>query len=252
MLEILEHGPVREIRMAHPPVNAMNPELLAALTESLRSASASARAMVVSGQPGMFSAGLDIVTLQHFDRTGIARFWGAFFGLLSTVGSSPVPVAFAVTGHSPAGGAVMAIHGDYRVMTRGDFRIGLNEVQVGLAIPRQIQKVLARLVGRYRAERLMVAGALLGPEAALEAGMVDELADNYEETIERAIAWCRQHCALPQHAMTRTRQIARADIASIYDDVSEADLESFSELWFSEETQQTIGRVLERLKKKSA
>lgn len=251
MFEFREHGAVCDIRMAHPPVNAMSPDFIEGLTRALQEKSQTYRALVLSGQPGMFSAGLDLITLSKLDREGAGRFWSQFFGLLKTIGASPVPIASAITGHSPAGGAVMAIHGDYRIMTRGEWKIGLNEVQVGLVVPRLIQRVLARLVGTSRAERLMVAGALLLPEEALAAGLVDELADSYEETVERAVQWCTQLLALPAHAMSRTREIIRADLVSIYDDLGEADLEAFSEVWFSEETQRVMGQVLARLRKKA-
>jgi enoyl-CoA hydratase/carnithine racemase len=162
-----------------------------------------------------------------------------------------VPIASAITGHSPAGGAVMAIHGDYRVMDRGEWKIGLNEVQVGLVVPQQIQRVLARLVGTQRAERLLVAGALLTPEEALEAGLIDELADGFDETVARAVAWCTLHTSLPPKAMSRTRDIIRSDMKSNYDDLGDADLEVFSDVWFSEETQRIVGQVLDRLGKKA-
>jgi len=251
MFEYLEHGAVCEIRFAHPPVNAMSPDFIVGLTDALNAKSKDYRAIVLSGQPGMFSAGLDIITLSKLDRPGANRFWEKFFELLRTIGACPVPLASAITGHSPAGGAVMAIHGDYRVMSRGEFGIGLNEVQVGLVVPPHIQRVLVRLVGTYRAERLLVAGALLTPQDALAVGLVDALEDGYDATIAHAVEWCSRHTALPPGAMSKTRGIIRQDLAHNYDDLGPADLESFSDVWFSDETQQVIGRVLEKLAKKS-
>lgn len=251
MFEFIEHGPVCEIRMAHPPVNAISPDFMEGLTRALNENARDYRAIVLSGQPGMFSAGLDIVTLAKLDQEHVELFWRQFFKMLQTIGSSPVPIAFAITGHSPAGGAVMTIHGDYRVMCRGDYRIGLNEVQVGLVVPPHIQRVLIRLVGKYRAERLLVAGALISPEEAHQIGFVDELADSYEETIERAVEWCTRHTALPPKAMSYTRNLIRQDIASNYDDLTQDDVDLFTGVWFSEETQTVIGQVLERLGKKS-
>jgi enoyl-CoA hydratase/carnithine racemase len=137
------------------------------------------------------------------------------------------------------------------VMSEGDFKIGLTEVQVGLVVPRQIQRVLARLVGIRRAERLLVAGALLSPQEALHAGLVDDVVEGYEETIARAIEWCRKRTALPHNAMSGTRKIIRADTVSNYDDLEEADMKAFSDVWFSEETQRIIGQVLQKLQKKA-
>lgn len=252
MFEFHEHGEVCEIRLAHPPVNAMASEFCNGLAQALNEKATSHAAIVISGQPGMFSAGLDVVKLSQLDRAGIEQFWGSFFGMLRAVAASPVPVAFAITGHSPAGGAVLAIHGDYRVMSSGEYRMGLNEVQVGLVVPPRVQKVLARLIGTYPAERLLVAGALLTPEEALEQGMVDEVVEGHEETIARAVAWCTQHTRLPRYAMSTTREIMRADLRDIHDDLSEEELKSFGDLWFSEETQRTIGQLVSSLKNKSA
>lgn len=250
MFEYYEHGPVCEIRMAHPPVNAMSPDFIVGLTSALEEKASQCRALVLSGQPGMFSAGLDLITLSKLDRSGAETFWKQFFDLLKTIGACPVPVVAAITGHSPAGGAVMAIHCDYRVMSRGEYKIGLNEVQVGLVVPRQIQRVLARLIGTHKAERLLVAGAMLTPEQAHEVGFVDQLADNPEETVAEAVRWCTRHTALPPNAMQQTRRIIRADMSANYDDLGQADIDAFTEVWFSDETQAVIGQVLAKLGRK--
>ena len=109
MLQINNHGNVREICLARPPVNALNPELVNLLIRSLREAADECGAVVLSGQDGLFSAGLDVVELVQLDRDGIRNFWRAFFELQETIACSPVPVAAAITGHSPAGGAVMCL-----------------------------------------------------------------------------------------------------------------------------------------------
>jgi enoyl-CoA hydratase/carnithine racemase len=250
MLETIDHGAIRELKLARPPVNALNPELVEMLTEALKDAAESADAIVVSGREGMFSAGLDVPTLLELDRNGMSRFWQAFFRLLEAIASSPVPVAFAITGHSPAGGAVLALFGDYRVMSRGEFKIGLNEVRVGLVVPTVIQRALVRLTGAHKAERLMVAGELIGPEQAFGLGMIDALEDNPEAVVNAAIAWCEKHLALPRSAMLETRRAARSELVALFDDFSELGIEIFVTRWFSEETQNTLRALVAQLKKK--
>jgi len=250
MLEITDRGDVRVIRMARPPVNALNPQLVDALIEAVATAGREAQAIVLTGREGLFSAGLDVVELMALDRDGMSRFWCAFFRLLEAVARSPVPVAAAIGGHSPAGGAVMALFCDYRVMAAGDYRIGLNETQVGLVVPPLIQKALVRLVGPHRAERMLVAGAMMGPKDARAVGLVDALEDEPATVVEAAVAWCEQHLALPRHAMLGNRQLARADLCALFDDFSELGVEAFVTGWFSEPTQTTLGQVLARLGKK--
>src|SRR5690606_5372216 len=137
MLEIVDHGGgVRELRLARPPVNALDPVLVADLRAAVeRAESAGVRALVLSGGPRVFSGGLDVPALLALDRPAMEAFLADLLELLRALATSPVPVIAAVTGHSPAGGAVLAIQCDYRVMAEGDFRIGLNEVAVGLPLP---------------------------------------------------------------------------------------------------------------------
>ncbi len=253
MLESIAHDDILELRLANPPVNALHPDLIAALREAVvKAPGRGVRALVLSGQPGMFSAGLDVPTLLGLDRDAMSRVWGDFSGLMAALARSPIPSVAAITGHSPAGGAVVSLFCDYRVMARSSsaekpFRIGLNEVQVGLVVPDAIQAALRRLLGAHRAERLMVAGAMISSEEAERIGMVDELAA-VEDVVPRALAWCQAHLAAPRQAMEGTRRLARADLAAVFDGQSKAHVEEFLDIWFSEESQTTLKALVARLK----
>jgi enoyl-CoA hydratase/carnithine racemase len=128
---------VHELRLARPRSTRSIRRFIRALTAAIErgAPAAGARALVLSGATGMFSAGLDVPALLALDRTGIRRFWDEFFGVMRAIARSSVPVATAITGHSPAGGAVLAIFSDYRVMARRFPGRALNEVQVGLPVP---------------------------------------------------------------------------------------------------------------------
>jgi len=251
MLEIQNHDDgVRELRLARPPVNALNPEMLETLLEAVRSAQVDGtRAVVLSGAPGLFSAGLDVPELLGLDRAGIKNFWGTLFGLLEALARSPIPIATAITGHSPAGGTVIAMFSDYRVQADGDYKLGLNEVQVGLVVPPVIHRALVRLIGAYPAERHLVAGQMISVHRALEIGLVDEL-QPAGHTVGRAIDWCRAHLALPQHAMLATRALCRADLAALFDNPGALDIDGFADFWFRDETRATLKAMVEKLKAK--
>lgn len=250
VLEPIRHDGILELRLARPPVNALDPVLVRALREAIEAAPAhGAHALLLSGRPGMFSAGLDVPTLLAFDRDAMSEFWGGFFDLCAALARAPIPVAAAITGHSPAGGAVLAMLCDYRVMARGAFRIGLNEVQVGLTVPECLQVALRRLVGTYRAERLLVSGTMLEPDAALAVGLVDELAEP-DAVIPNALAWLDGLLRLPRGAMQSTRTLARADLAAVFADPASLPIADFLDGWFSAETQATLHGLVERLKKR--
>lgn len=248
MLDIIDHDhDIRELRLARAPVNALNPELVARLRQAITQApDDGAAALVISGAPGLFSAGLDIPALLQLDRAAMHAFWDDFFGVCAALARAPIPVVAAVTGHSPAGGAVLALFCDYRVMARGDFRIGLNEVQVGLLVPDCIQAAMRRLAGAYRAERLMVSGTMLDADAALAAGLVDELAE-VDQVVARSLAWLDPLLGLPRQAMLATRALARADLARLFDDPAALPVAAFLDGWFAPEAQATLHALVERL-----
>jgi enoyl-CoA hydratase/carnithine racemase len=247
MLETIDHGNVREIKLARPPANALNAELVALIIETLNEAGEQSGAVVVSGLPGMFSGGLDVPQLVQFDREELSRFWLLFLGMLKTIAHMPVPTAFALTGHAPAGGIVMALFGDYRIMPGGGFKTGLNEVQVGLVVSPPIHKALVRAVGPRTAEHILVAGEMMESERARDIGLIDELVDSPETAVARAIEWCEQHLALPRLAMLTTRKMARADLHGFFDEDSELGVENFGDIWFSDSTHATLTALVERL-----
>jgi enoyl-CoA hydratase/carnithine racemase len=213
MLEILEHGDIRELRLARPPVNALNLELLRALVAAIGAAKERA-ALIISGQPGLFTAGLDVRAMLELPRDAVAQVFVELWRVQRTIATTPVPVIFALTGHSPAGGTVLAIHGDYRVMALGDFRVGLNEVQVGLYPGSVIHGAFRRLVGGH-ATQLLPRGALIDPAAALRVGLVDELCEA-SQVIARALEVAAEYAALPREPMLRTRALARADLVELF------------------------------------
>ena len=252
MLNLITHDhAIREIQLARPPVNALNLELLQALRKAIDdSVRDDVRGIVLSGAPGLFSAGVDVPALLQRDRAGVREYWREFFALCGALARAPIPLVAAITGHSPAGGAVLALFCDYRVMADGPYRIGLNEVQVGLIVPEAIQLALRRVVGTYRAERLLVAGAMIESADALTCGFVDETTA-VEQVTTRALRWLDELLALPAHAMLTTRRLARADLACAYADMDALPLDDFVEAFFHPETQATLQALVARLKSKS-
>lgn len=250
MLNLVTHGAITEINLARPPVNALNLDLLHAIQSGIAQAvEDGARGIMLSGAPGMFSAGVDVPALLGQDRDGVRAYWRTFFATCSALAMSPVPVVAAITGHAPAGGAVLSLFCDYRVMAEGPFRIGLNEVQVGLIVPECIQLALRRVVGTYRAERLLVAGAMIESQQALAYGFVDELTA-VDQVTTRALHWLNELIALPPGAMLATRKLARADLTLAWADPDALPLDAFVDAFFSVETQAVLQQLVARLKKK--
>lgn len=237
MIEIIKHDSLVEIKLNRAPVNALNFELLDQLVNTIeRVTNSGATGIILSGGQKVFSGGLDVPYLLTCSTAELKTCWSRFFDAARALAKSPVPVAAAIAGHNPAGGCVLALCCDYRVMAKGPYRIGLNETQVGLIVPDAIQYLMRRIIGTHRAERLIVAGAMIESQHAFDIGLVDELAIQEEVTVT-ALNWLRVQTALPQGAQRATRAIARADIISALASFNTEEMEKFIEGWYSDETQ---------------
>lgn len=247
MIEIEDHGAIRTLKLARPPVNALNRELMQRLDAAITAApAAGARGLIITGAAGRFCAGLDVQELLSLEEAGLIDFLRTFFGLLSHLAASPIPVAAAINGHSPAGGAVLSLFCDRRVMAAGEYRIGLNEVQVGLFPGATIHAVLARIVGPRVAAEILPAGELLEASAALGIGLVDELAP-HAEVESQARAWLTRMLALPPEAYALTRQLVRADLVALMRQHGGAELADAAKQWRSPETLATLRALVARL-----
>lgn len=248
MLEVMDHGNVREIRLARPPVNALNAALLNSLTTAILKAGSDAasdsgpRAIVLSGAAGMFSAGLDVREMNSGDaavRELVLAFAAAQLALVRSV----VPVIAAITGHSPAGGAVLTLLCDHRIMAEGKFRIGLNEVQVGLYPGELIFRVFERVIGRQRATSWLSRGVLVSAAEALAAGLVDELVDP-AQVVPRALALAGEIAALPPKVYARTRALVRRDLLELFAAPPESLESLLGEGWVTDETRERMAKLL--------
>ncbi|MEO8224431.1 MAG: enoyl-CoA hydratase/isomerase family protein [Gammaproteobacteria bacterium] len=247
MLHIQFHDAVAEIRMDRPPANALNRELVERLLAALETARMDgARALILTGQPGMFSGGLDVPELLAQDRRQVEAFWSHFFSLNRQLATSPVPVIAAVSGHAPAGGAVLALHCDYRIGVTGRFKIGLNEVRVGLPVPGTILVALEEAVGPRLARRLATRGQLLSMDEAAAVGLLDELVGP-EDLLATALRHANELLALPPVAMNTTRLASKSRLIGAL--ASSGDAGAATGWWFSAETQAEMRKLVDRLKK---
>jgi enoyl-CoA hydratase/carnithine racemase len=251
MIDVIDHGPVRELRLNRPPANALSPDLIPAFMRAVDEApKKGARAIVLSGSPGRFCGGLDVPLLLTLDKAGMTAVWRDFYSMMCVMAACPVPMAAAITGHAPAGGTVLTLFADYRIVAEGDWKLGVNEVQVGLTLPPVIFLALRRLLGPHQAERLAVSGILISPSEALRIGLADEIVAP-DRVIDRAVEWSQGISALPQAAMTATRAQARADLVKLFEHSFANELEDVLDMWWDEDTQKVLRSLADRLKKKS-
>jgi len=236
------------------PVNALSPALCTELTNTLNALEEDEDVkgvLLTSAIKGIFSAGIDLnAFLITEERTvgEVAEFWTAMQQMWLTLYMTPLATVAAISGHSPAGGCLLALSCDARVMAQGKYGIGLNEVQMGLVAPTWLSNLLKETVGQRRAETMLSLGQLLSPDEALEAGVVDEVVPA-EEVEAAALARLGKLMEVPSTARATAKQMLRRDAAeALRENVSE-DLDEVMRVVTSDETQQNIRAYLASLKK---
>ena len=152
-----------------------------------------------------FSSGFDVKEVFQYDRDAMTSFFGAFMDLYETLLYLPKPVVGALSGHTVAGGAVLALACDVCVMAEGPFRFALNELNLGIALPPGIIRMAVDAVGARHARELFLDGETLAPSRALEIGLVSELAEP-DQVLDRAIARARALAAKPAVAFGLIKQ----------------------------------------------
>lgn len=209
--------------------------------------------IVLTGKDHFFSGGVDLLEVYHYDSEGTRQFWGSFLQLATEMLSFSKPLVAAITGHSPAGGCILASVCDYRVMAAGDkYQIGLNEMAVGIAPRKSILDLYASLLGERKAYQYLLEGYLLSPKEALASGLVDEVVD-LEQTLAQAEAKMKHYLKLPRQAFRQTKKSLKAELIRSMSDNYEKDLDLLHQQLMSDESRQIMGQVvkfLESRKKK--
>ena len=173
-MEIQTTSGIAVLPMRAGKANAIGSAFLDRLSAQLDAVESSrASALVLTGEGTAFSAGLDLPELAGLDRSGLERFIRRFSEVMLRVFTLPVPVVAAINGHAIAGGCVLALQADVRLAAAGDYRIGLNEVQIGLGLPAVVLETLRCQVSPASLSPVALEGRLLAPEEALGFGLVE-------------------------------------------------------------------------------
>ena len=241
------------VSMARAPVNSLNTELLGALKISLLEAQSnrSKGIILTSSLPTIFSAGLDITEMYNRDKKQLTNFWTTLQDTWLTLYSLNIPVATAINGSSPAGGCLLAISTEYRVFVEGKHTIGVNEAQLGIAAPKWFKDPYISLLGYRQAELALLRGLLFKPEEALQIKLVDELARDKADAIEKCKNYILSYSNIPSIGRAATKLEIRNDLIQWMKENKETDLDKFMGLVLLPKVQAGLKLYIEYLKQKS-
>jgi enoyl-CoA hydratase len=218
-------GDVAILRIDDGKANALDPSVIAALRGGLTRAEKEAAAVLLTGRPGRFSAGFNLGVLREGPDAarGLVT---AGAELAVHVARHPTPVVIACNGHALAMGAVLLLAADLRIGTAGDFKIGFNEVAIGMTTPIFLAEFARERLSRRHLQRATVQAEIYAPESAVDAGFLDRVVapDDLQAV---ALEEAQRLGKLPRAALARTRTILRGEVldrieATLADDMAGA------------------------------
>jgi enoyl-CoA hydratase/carnithine racemase len=236
---------VAVVRIDRPPANALDAELLSeAQAVCAELCESPPRAVVLTGSGRFFSAGLDLRLVPELDVQGQRELVMGVNGLVAAWYSFPRPVVCAVNGHAIAGGLVLALCADHRVGSTSG-KLGLTEARAGIAFPAGAIAVVRAELSPQDARALMLRAELLDPPAALEHGLLDEIAEP-ESLLERAVDVATELGELPAAAYERVKQQLRAATIAELEQIMAADDDPLLGSWVSDETGRAAAALLRK------
>jgi enoyl-CoA hydratase len=203
-------------------------------------------AIVITGESRFFCAGLALPELIELDRSAMEAFIVRFGRLMRRVFTLPWPTVACINGHAVAGGCVLALQCDRRVMGRDAGKIGLNEVALGISLPPVVIETLRAAVPPASLVPIALRAELLGPADAYAIGLVDRVVES--ATLEReAVVEARALGAAPRSAYAQTKRDLRAPFVDRIDATERAGTAQWLDQWFGQDAQVLLRAAVARL-----
>lgn len=244
MLTTEKRGPVAVVTLRRPPANAMSIELTERIAEAFDAIASddSVRSVVLTGEGRSFCAGLDLKSVPGFSAENQRRLLDALNRAFLAVYDAPVPVVGAINGHAIAGGLILALCCDWRMVASTTFQAGLTEVRVGIPYPTAAIEVAKAELSPSMARELVLFGRNVSQERATREGVFDEAVEP-TELVDLAVRKATALAELPRIGFVKIkRQLRRAARERIL--AALAGDEPLYGDWLSEETLGAAAAVL--------
>lgn len=241
------------LTMQRPPVNSLNLDLLQALSKALDDVGKQKCKGVIlaSSSPTVFSAGLDIMEMYKPDIKRAETFWTTLQEVWMKLFGSKFPTAAAINGHAPAGGCLLSMSCEYRAMVNGKFTIGLNETALGIVAPRWFMDTMCNTISKRESEMALTLGRLFTVDEALKIGLIDDVATDKADAIEKCKAFLKKFDRIPPLARAITKQRYREGPLAWLQQNRRQDIDEFLQFLQNPKVQQSLEMYIQNLKKKS-
>lgn len=228
---------IARVALSRGKVNAINEKVVDELTDCFRALcyDPAVKAVILTGEGKFFTFGFDIPEFLSYTKEAFIRYLTKFTGLYTDIFLYPKPVVAALNGHTIAGGCMLAIACDYRIMIPGNTKISLNEINFGSSVFAGSVEIMKLLLGQKQAEATLLSGAMYSAEEALQLGLIDRIAAKADLENEAATK-AREYAAQDGAAFRSIKKLLRQATAEEMMKREKASILEFVEIWYSEKT----------------
>lgn len=193
------------ITIANGKANAISHEVITGLNAALDKALEEDKVVVITGQPGIFSAGFDLkVMTKSADSAKELVTKGSQLSLRML--SFAKPIIIACSGHAIAKGGFLLLSADYRIGVEGDFKIGLNEVMIGMTMHHAGIAIARAKLAHTHLDRSVNNSEIYNPKEAIKAGFFDVIVpENQLSTTAEKVAVMFSKLNKKAHAATKIK-----------------------------------------------
>lgn len=245
MIERDDRDGIRILRLAHGKVSALDIELGEAfVSEMADAATASIKAVILTGSGSSFSAGVDLFRVVKDGPDYGRRFLPVLDALLRSALTLPKPMVAAINGHAIAGGCILAACCDHRIMVEGNGRIGVPELAVGVPFPALPLQIMSARVADGPLRDLVFTARTVQVDEAKAMGLVDEKCPS-GMLIDRAMETAERLATIPAGAFALTKASFVTPILQRTDQLAGLNARVV-DAWLQPHTYDTIRAYLER------
>ncbi len=236
-VQLQKHDGIVTLTLARGKVNAINGPVVDQMHKQLKSLEhdPEAKAIVLTGAGKFFSFGFDVPEFLSFDKARFTQFLTAFTDLHTYLFLYPKPVVAALNGHTIAGGCMLALACDYRVMATGKARVSLNELGFGASVFAGITEMLRFAVGSANATKVLYSGSMYSAEEAKSIGLIDEVAAE-QDVMDAAAKMASTLGSKHPPAFAGIKSLLRKTIAEDIMRRQADSIREFVDIWYSKHT----------------
>ena len=235
---------IATIVLNRPKVNALNEVLVEELRECFQNVAddSKVKSVILTGEGSFFSFGLDVPEFLSYSKDSFIKFLTKFTELYGYIFTFPKPVVAALNGHTIAGGCMIAIACDYRLMVSGKARISLNELTFGSTVFAGSVEMLKHLIGRRCAELALYTGAMYSAEDAKELGLLHEVVPK-ENLHDAAQSIAEDFAKKDSRAFRSVKMLFRKQAGEEMKKRESDSILEFADIWYSEGTWKNLRNI---------